>query len=190
MKHSLALITGLSSLLLSGCYVESDTVYIAQSDGEDTPDETYDCTDGIPVDTVATIEADAMMETSPGIGSGVYVEYMSGGLWFVYSTCGEVDVYGECEWYIATSVPGCDFVGAEGFDLDSGDALDTDELGTIALFYTDYDYDGLYIQTRPGASLQLEVELDGTPADQYLFWVDDGEVYTGVPPIELVPDVP
>jgi len=190
MKHSLALTTALSSLLLGGCYVGSDTVYIAQTDGDDTPDVTYECSEGVPVDTVASIETDATMETSPGLGSGVYVEYVSGGLWLVYSTCGEVDVYGECEWYIATSVPDCDFVGAEGFDLESGDAFDTDELGAVALFYTDYDYDGLYIQTLPGASLQLEVELDGTGADEYLFWVDDGEVYSGPFSVELVPDAP
>ena len=188
MKLSLAPVLA-SALLLGGCYVESETVYI-QSD-VDEPDDTYSCTTGIPVAATADIDADAAMETSPGVETGLYVEYLSGGLWIVYTTCGDVDLYGACEWDIATSVPDCAFVGAEGYELD-GEVVETDDLGAWATLYTDYGYDGLYIQTQPGASLQLDALLDGDYADSYIFWVEDGAVRSGAPmtPIEFVPDVP
>ena len=188
MKNGLAPIL-VSALLLGGCYVESETVYIEPNDG---PDSSYSCATGIPVSATATIDADAAMETNPGTETGLYVEYLSGGLWIVYTTCGDVDEYGECEWDIATSVPDCAFVGAEGYELDPGETFETDDLGAWATLYTDYGYDGLYVQTQPGASLQLEALLDGQYAESYIFWVEDGAVRSGAPmtPIEFVPDAP
>jgi hypothetical protein len=195
MKHSLALVTALPALLLGGCYVESETVYL-EHDPYYGPDPTYTCESGIPVAAVATIEADATMETNPGEESGLYVEYLAGGLWLIYTTCGDVDLYGPCTWEIETYVPECHFVGAEGYELDGEDSwaeyVETDELGAWATLYTDYFYDGFYVQTRPGAALQLDAQLDDRFADSYIFWVEDGSVRHGAPalPIEFVPDVP
>ncbi len=188
MKHSLAPVF-VTSLLLGGCYVESETVYLEPD--RDVPDA-YSCEDGIPVSTVVDIDSDAAMETNPGRETGLYVEYLSGGLWTVYTTCGDVARYGECEWEISTSVPGCAFVGAEGYDLEPGESFETDELGAWTLVSTGYDYDGLYVQTEPGASLQLDALLDGDYADSYVFWVEGGDVRTSAAttPVELVPDIP
>ncbi len=170
---------------LPACYVGTETVYVEREPYYyDSDDE-----DEVPL---LWIDSDAeLAELAPGEETGLFIEYASGGLWRLYTTCGDLDL-GDCHWDVVTTVRGGSFVGTDPYDLEYEDLLSSDDLGAWFDAFTGADLDGMYVQTTPGASLEVDALLDGEPAWDYVFWVSDGEAVYGVPsnPFELLPTDP
>ena len=56
-------------------------------------------------------------------------------------------------------------------------------------FDTTSDTDGVTFTASPKTPLDLEVYLDGAPAQEFVYWVGDGQVNSGTPsnPVDFVP---
>ncbi|MBN2196680.1 MAG: hypothetical protein JW751_27960 [Polyangiaceae bacterium] len=169
---------------IPACYVEHEsTIYVPAHPADEWEPEVPQY----------SIDSDATLgDIHPGVETGLYVEYASGGLWRLYATCGDVSTYGSCHWQVATIVNGGSFGGTEPDDLDADDQLFSDEIGAWLDAYTAGDIDGMFVQTTPGASLEIDAILDDDSAWEYVFWVSEGEAVYGAPtnPIELVPTEP
>lgn len=143
----------------------------------------------------ATIDTGASMaEMEPGRGVGAFVEYSAGGSWSVYTTCDTEISKLSCEWDIIVSAD----TAAEIYDflpdrLESSDYLEwEDERSVRMVTTTSTDFDGFFVETAPGATLRVDVFLDGQPAPRYIYWVGDGGLHKGSPtnPIDLFPSAP
>jgi hypothetical protein len=170
---------------LSACVFPTETVYVERDPAEPVSDSVAVPRRSIDTDAILT-------EIYPGYDTGLYIEYESGGLWYLYTTCSDVAVYGDCHWDVITTVNGGDFIGTTGDDLESSDLLTFDDFGPRYDVYTGEDFDGVFIQTTPGASLEVDVLLDDDYAWDEVFWVSDGVAVIGPPsnPFELVPTEP
>lgn len=151
--------------------------------------------EGNPAEPIQTaIDTDAQLETQPGRGAGVYVEYGSGGHWLLRTTCDTETNDTPCAWdIIVTPEDGRSIsnVAAEG--LEAG----TDSFGIYPEYPRSYqlvaktsaDVDGITFDTEPGTAIAVDSFLDGACALPYVFWVGDGAAHTGSPsnPIVLIP---
>ena len=138
------------------------------------------------IDTGATLS-----EIEPGQGAGAFVEYQSGGQWRVYTAC-DTDVSKlSCEWdIIVSAAPGADLVDFAAEELESSDQLFREDSRSVHLIATSTtDFDGFRFEATPGATVRVDVYLDGAPAPAYIYWVGDGGLHQGAPtnPIDLTP---
>lgn len=139
------------------------------------------------------IDADETVGASlPGRGTGLFVEYESGGTWRIWVSCDtELSSY-VCRWDVIVASGGdAELSGVAEEDLEGGDWLD--EYGARGLRLvadTDYDFDGFQFQAEASAPLQIDVELDGGWGHAFAYWVGDGELREGAEsnPFELVPN--
>lgn len=138
----------------------------------------------------ATIDADQLLDVSPGEGAGAFFEYESGGTFHVTTSC-DLDSGSECAWdIVVVPLDGAPISTIAPFDLENDDSVSfgyTNQLQLLA--YTGRDFDGVSFQTDPGAAIQVDALLDGGAANRYLFWVGDGALHSGAPsnPVNLVP---
>lgn len=186
--HAIRLLTALLVISsLPACYAETETVYVVvpeEGGSVGGVDEEY---------PRQAIDSDAeLTDLAPGLETGLYVEYLSGGLWRLYTTCGDVELYGDCHWDVVTTVRDGEFFGVEPDGLEVGDWVDADAYGPWLDAYTGADFDGMFVQTTPGAGLLIDALLDGDDARDYLFWVSGGSAVYGATanPLELVPTIP
>jgi hypothetical protein len=138
----------------------------------------------------AVIDADEALEVDPGVGAGAFVEYESGGIYHITTSC-DADQGSTCFWdIVVTPVDGAPVLGLAPFDLEGSDTLSVAETNSVRLVATTgTDFDGFTIQTDPGVPLLFDGLLDDACGNRYLFWVGDGALHSGAPsnPIELVP---
>lgn len=158
-------------------------------------DEQQTPCDGNPADPVQTeIDTDAKIETQPGVGAGVYVEYAAGGHWLLRTTCDTQKNATPCAWdIIVTPEDGRSISNVAPQGLEAS----TDSVGTYPeyprsiqlLAETGSDVDGITFDTEPGTAVAVDSFLDGACALPYVFWVGDGAAHTGAPsnPIVLIP---
>jgi len=147
-----------------------------------------------PAEPVQTyIDVDAQIETTPGEGAGVFVEYAKGGHWVLRTTCDTLKNGPPCAWdIIITPEDGRSISNVEPRDLEAKDSV-----GTYPDFPRSYqlvaetagDIDGFTFDTEPQTAISVDVFLDEACALPYVFWVGDGAVHTGAPsnPIVLIP---
>lgn len=143
----------------------------------------------------ATIDTDAVMEVDVATGVGLFVEYQTDGRWFLYTTC-DTDLSGyACGFDVIVRPTGGSTVLAlypseleRGTDSVTLYGEDTVEFISV----TDFESDGFFLDTDPGASIEVDVLLDGYCANDYLYWIGDGATHAGAPtnPFELVPSTP
>jgi hypothetical protein len=139
------------------------------------------------------IDTNAQIETQPGRGAGVYVEYAAGGHWLVRTTCDTVNDPTPCTWDIVVTpedTRSISNVVAQG--LESTDSVDTFPeypRSYQLVAETGSDIDGIAFDTEPGTTISVDAFLDGTCALPYFFWVGDGAAHTGSPsnPLVLIP---
>jgi hypothetical protein len=148
-----------------------------------------------PAEPVQTsIDVDAQIETQPGEGAGVYVEYTAGGHWLLRTTCDTLKNNRSCAWdIIITPEDGRSISKVVAKDLESG----VDSVSTYPNYPSSYqfvaetngDIDGISFDTEPGTAISVDVFLDGACALPYFFWVGDGAAHTGSPsnPLVLIP---
>jgi hypothetical protein len=56
---------------------------------------------------------------------------------------------------------------------------------------SDVDIDGFTLETTPGATLRVDVSLDGACGGPFFFWLDRDEALAGITPrVELTPSAP
>lgn len=138
-----------------------------------------------------TIDADEALETQPGEGVGVFVEYATGGRWHVYTACDTEFSGYDCYFdIVASPVGSATLTGLIPDSLERHDTLHLTGQDVVQLLaFTSTDHDGFYVDTEPGTALSLDVLLDGDCANGYLYWFGDGAIHQGAPsnPFELQP---
>src|SRR6478609_5996325 len=163
-------------------------------DAQRALDEQVTC-EGSPAEPFqAAIDTDAKIETQPGHGAGVYVEYSAGGHWLLRTTCDTEKNAPPCDWdIIVTPEDGRSISNVVPYDLESN----TDSVRRYPDFpasiqlhaETSADEDGVTFDTEPGTAIAVDSFLDGACALPYFFWVGDGAAHTGAPsnPMVLIP---
>jgi|SRR6478735_868332 len=152
------------------------------------------CNDSAVTPVQTSIDVDAHIETQPGQGAGVYVEYAAGGHWLLRTTCDSANNATPCGWdIIVTPEDGRSISNVVAEELESG----TDSVSIYPEYPRSYqllaqtgaDIDGIRFDTEPGTAIQVDVFLDGTCALPYFFWVGEGAAHTGSPsnPLVLIP---
>jgi hypothetical protein len=169
----------------SGCYFQATLV------DDPAPVVVEDPPPATPVPSEVIIDTDAAMVSYPGEQVGVYVQYSYGGHWNVYTTC---DTYASdlaCDFDILIQPePGLSIWNVEGWELDSADGVTFyDDESVNLTTRTTYGTDGISFDADPGASIRIDVFLDGEARPDYVFVVSYGEVLDGVPtnPVDLIP---
>ncbi|MGC4089974.1 MAG: hypothetical protein QM756_19215 [Polyangiaceae bacterium] len=141
-----------------------------------------------------TIDADGLIDTKQGDGVGVFVEYASGGHWHVFATCDTNISSKDCMFDVVVhSLGKSGVLSAVGDDLEDEDSASLFGVDGIQMVsYTAADFDGFYLDTDPGAALQVDVLLDNACGASYVYWLGGGGIHTGAPstPFELVPSAP
>lgn len=138
----------------------------------------------------ASIDVDQLLDVEPGVGAGAFIEYESGGIYHVTTSC-DVDQGGSCYWdIVVTTLNDAALLSVSPVHLEAEDSV-TLGAGNQVRFVakTESDFDGFSFETDPGAAIEVDALLDDGAANRYLFWVGDGALHSGAPtnPIDLVP---
>lgn len=158
-------------------------------DSYDEPGE-YACSDEV---ETGVIDPDSPLESEPGIGVGVFVDYQPGGTWHLYTTCDTEDSGYDCAFDIIVKPLGRAEINSfaqDGLERNDSVTIEHDSLRFVGL--TALDTDGFSFQTEPGAGISLDVLLDETCGNAYIYWIGDGAIHEGAPsnPFELEPAAP
>ena len=140
----------------------------------------------------STIDTGEGFELEAGRGVGVFVEYDGDGRYYVSTTCDSMHTGYACYFDILVQAAEGEILAVEQDDLED-DGLDLLPDGTVSFrAITDYDVDSALIRTEPGTILSVDVLLDCSCGNPYLFWVGDGAIHSGSPsnPLELAPSEP
>ena len=141
-----------------------------------------------------SIENDVLLDVEPGLGAGLYVEYYTGGDWYVFTTCDTARSGFGCDFNVSIEVPsGRGIFGVGGDDLEF--AEDDVSSGFDSLYLstrTFDDYDGVHFSTDAGTTLRLDFDLDGLTQPEVLFWNSKGRIRSDAPtlPLDLKPEAP
>ena len=139
------------------------------------------------------IDADQGMAQTPGQGAGAFIEYQSGGGWYVYVTCDSNRPGGvSCYWDIQVDLLDGWWSDLVADQLEPNDYLANEAWGPRLVAETTGDVDGFYFAAEPGATASFDVLLDGQDGNSYVFWVSGGAVNPGAAtnPVDLQPNQP
>lgn len=187
-SRTLALCVGISAL--TGCIIvdDDDNTTVIDNGGTTPPPP--------PVEPMlVNIDTDVALDSKPGDGVGVFVEYYAGGHYRIWTTCDTNFSGTTCPFDIFTSVDTSASIFAiteenlEGFDT----ATVKQGQGTVDLhFETSGDYDAAQIDVTPGAILRVEAFIDGQSEPRFIYWFGDGILHEGAPtnPIDFFPSKP
>jgi hypothetical protein len=140
-----------------------------------------------------SIETGRTLDAQPGAGVGLFVEYATGGKWKLHTTCDTATSGYACDFDVYATVDTAGTisnVASEG--LESGDvAVRTDATVHFAARTTNGAQAVLFDAT-PGATIALEVWLDGALEGRYVYWMGSGIVHAGAPtnPVVFQPSAP
>ena len=178
--------------VLSGCY--SDSYYHRHGGSQGgRPFSLPTCPNaGKPVKGVS-IDTDGQLTTDAGSGAGVLVEYMNGGHWHILTVC-DTSISGErCDFDVTAQAIGAKVSNLLAEQLENTDVAtsycsDTAILGVS----TSSDFDGLWFDTTPGATVRMTAALGETLYENVLFWRSGGMVHNdaNANPIEFTPTAP
>lgn len=144
---------------------------------------------------LVNIDTGVALSATPGDGVGVFVEYYTGGTYFIWTTCDTNFSNAVCPIDVYMSVDTASTIsGFTASDLEGNDFVNVDDAaGTIDLHVdTASDTDGVEITTTPGAILRLEVQIDGVSQPRFVYWSGDGVLHEGAPtsPVDFSPTKP
>lgn len=136
------------------------------------------------------ITPEATLVAEPGEGVGVFVETYDDGSWHVVFACDTNTSGYSCDFAgSVTSSAGLSGLQAETTEAD--DFVDQDDPRSASFdLRTTTDFDGLWFDATPGASMTLEVTLDGHSAPEFVFWMGGGVLHKGAPsnPVRFLPE--
>jgi hypothetical protein len=151
-------------------------------------------TDPTPVATIpnVVVDAGAQMSADPGRGVGLFVQYQGDGRWDLFTTCDTATSGAACNFdVVVTADAGDYFTGVTGTDLSAASDVSMQDDATIRLVTsTDFGTDGVSFDATPGATINVDVLLDGVPQPAFIFAVSNGVVLNGMPSnvVDFTPD--
>jgi hypothetical protein len=166
----------------SGCFIITD-------DGGSGPPAPSATPDQISIDTGATLSV------TPGQGAGLFVEYLGGGAWDVFTACDTAITNRPCDFDVIITV-------GQGVGIQDPKLHDAEPVDSLALISSGFQVktgtalklDGVTFSTDPGASIKVDMLLDGEARPPFINWVSGGEHVSGTSdttnPVEFVPTLP
>lgn len=139
-----------------------------------------------------TIDADHVLDTVPGEGAALFVEYRSGGTWRLWTTCDTLVSGHSCDFEAhltaSSSIGLVDEIGLEF--VDEVRVFEPNALSFYA--HTTTQTDAVEFTTAPGAAIEVELLLDGYVAPSYFVWFAAGVVHDGAhgSPVVFEPNTP
>jgi hypothetical protein len=172
-------------LLSAACWVEADPHPRPLVEAPAAP--------ASPQPTVETVATGLQIDTVPGDGAGVFVEYAGGGQWRVFVSC-DTNVTGlGCSYdlYFAALGGSVWQIGADPKDVGDSTYRSTGSMAE-AHFFTTVEIDGVSMLLDAGAGLQIEAYLDGQRDPRLFYWNDPGVLRQGAPtnPVAFTPTTP
>jgi hypothetical protein len=138
------------------------------------------------------VDAGAQMSADPGNGVGLFVQYQGDGRWDLFTTCDTAFSGAACNFdVVVTADAGDYFTGVMGTDLGAASDVSMEDDGTIRLVTnTDYGTDGVSFDATAGATINVDVLLDGVPQPAFIFAVSNGVLLNGMPSnvVDFTPD--
>jgi hypothetical protein len=177
---------------LSGCFF-SDRTY---STGGYVPGPVMSipaCPTGTSTAASVAIDTGAALSSPPGEGTGVFVEYQTGGHWRVYASCDTVLTGQGCTYDVTAQV----FGGAVSNLLAEG--LEPSDLAGSACSDSAYlsvntgsNFDGMLFDTPAGAPVRITATLGGAIYNDLIYWVGGGVARSDANsnPLDLTPTAP
>lgn len=166
----------------SGCFVVSDG---------GSPDRPAASPAQESVDTDAP-DAPRLMVT-PGEGAGLWVQYRTGGLWDVFTSCDTKITGRSCNFdVILAAGPPAALSDPKPHGFHAGDSA-TSAGGSIALVTsTTGGLDGVTFLSDPGAILRVDMLLDGAAQPLFVNWIGGGMRHPGTTtnPVDFTPTAP
>lgn len=140
------------------------------------------------------ITPDKTLDSVPGDGVGVFVEYAAGGHWRVSTTCDTNKSKLVCG-FEAFLIPekGATISNVQAEGLEGGDFAEQLKDGIAHLSTnTSTEVDGMTFDATPGAVVELEVYFEGVPDSRVVYWFGNDTLHTGAPtdPVDFLPDAP
>jgi hypothetical protein len=125
------------------------------------------------------VDTGQTMSAAPGEGVGVFVEYASGGLWYVWWTCDTLASGQECAWDVRVAAKSGTIRNVDASSLPGGYVTTPNETTLEASATTTTELHGIHFETDPGAVISVTASLDGQASGAYLFFVQGGQVNGG-----------
>lgn len=135
-----------------------------------------------PSPMLVEIDTDQTMTADPGQGVGVFVEYATGGKWYVWWTCDTAKTGQRCDFAVSISAKTGNISNADASQLQGGLMTTPTPSSLEASVTTSNEVHGVKFDTNPGAVISLKASLGGVADGSFLFFVQDGKVnggYTG-----------
>jgi hypothetical protein len=150
--------------------------------------------DGAPIQQ-ARLDTDATMTVKGGAGAGAFVQYASGGHWNVYTSCDFETSGVPCTFDVIIRAVDrtATLSNVAGQALGTSDAAQLDADGSVSLTtQTSLGLDGVTFDADPGATVEVDMTLDGVDHPELLDWVRLGKVVLGADtnPVDFMPTFP
>jgi hypothetical protein len=136
-----------------------------------------------------TIDTDVGAKLTMNSGEGVSVEYSSGGLWHLQTTCSSGY---QCGFDVTAEVFEGSVSNVMGEDLESNDVVGSVCPDTAYMMMsTAGDFDGMIFTATPGAKIRVTAALDHTIFANLIQWSQNGNITVGnANPLDLTPVSP
>jgi hypothetical protein len=176
--------------LLAGCFVQSSSHTTMNPPPDNPPAHVLDKDP-----KTVVIDPDKALQQEPGEGVGVFVEYMTGGHWHVWTSCDTNSSKAICNFtaFLIVDIGG-QISNVQGENLENDDLATLDASGSSVELdvHTSSEFDGVTFDATPGATVQLEVYLDNDPDPRLVYWVGGDVLHQGAPtdPINFEPAAP
>jgi hypothetical protein len=166
-------------ILASGCYANDPLDY----------DPSY-CQPG---SEEASIDTGGILILDPG-RVGATAEYLGDGAWRFATACDTAITNVRCNWQLTVTPLDGVITTFAPETLEDDDFLEPGGVGDESVVFdavSDVDIDGFTLDATPGATLRVDVALDGACGGPFFFWLDRGEPLGGITPsVELTPSEP
>ena len=131
---------------------------------------------------IVRVDADRTLSAVPGDGVGVFTEYRTGGHWHVWWTCDTNVTHHDCGYRVAVTPVAGSLANAVGADLSPLDTFlqSSDRLDIVT--ETSVGTQGVTFDAEPGASIQIDAQVNQARNGAFFFFVQGGIVnggYTG-----------
>lgn len=132
-----------------------------------------------PSPMLVEIDSDQTLNSAPGGGVGVFVEYARGGHWHLWWTCDTAQTRQSCEFSVSATAASGTITNIDASELEGGFVTSSTASRVDATSTTTTQVHGIRFDTEPGAVLTVEAAVGGVKDGAFLFFVQDGEVNGG-----------
>ena len=140
-----------------------------------------------------SIETGRTLDADPGKGVGLFVEYAAGGKWRIHTTCDTTTSGYACDFEAYATVDKSGTISSVTSEaLESGDVAERTSTTVHFASHTSTGAQGVEFDATPGATVAVEVYLDGALEPRYVYWMGSGVVHAGAPtdPVVFLPSSP